>query len=501
MPQHPTGRATLAVLGFGAITATLVQTAVVPLLPDLPRLTHSSAADVGWVVTVTLLTGAIATPVLGRAGDMVGKRPMLLAALGALTAGSLACALTSDLGVLLAGRALQGVGAAVIPLSISLLRDVLPRERIGSAVALMSSTVGIGAAVGLPLAALLVQYADWHLMFWATTALAALATALAWRLVPRSAPGAAGRFDVPGALGLAVALTCVLLAVSKGGDWGWTSTRIAGLLAATLLVGAGWTRRQLRTAEPLVDLRLTLRPAVALPNLAALLAGFSFYANSLVTAQLVQAPRATGYGLGLGVAAAGLCLLPSGVLMVAFAPLSARISAARGARITLAAGALVIAMGYLLRIADSRQLVAVIGGAAVVSVGTALAYSALPTLIMRAVPQQQTAAANGLNVLMRTIGQALCSAVVAAVLAHSLVSTGTAGAGIVTAPTLNGYRTAFAIACAVALLACVAACTIPREHPDVETPAGSGAAAQPATASPGTVPPTTVQPTAAEEST
>ncbi|MEY9964077.1 putative MFS family arabinose efflux permease [Streptacidiphilus sp. MAP12-16] len=471
MPQHPAGRSVLAVLGFGGITATLVQTAVVPLLPDLPRLTRSSPADVGWVVTVTLLAGAIATPVLGRAGDMFGKRRMLLAALTALTLGSLVCALTSNLGVLIAARALQGVGAAVIPLSVSVLRDILPRERIGSAVALMSSTVGIGAAVGLPLAALLVQYADWHLMFWATTALAALALALAWRVVQETPTSgstrdsAARRFDLLGALGLAVALTGALLAVSKGGDWGWTSPRVCALVVLSLAVGAGWVRRQLHTAEPLVDLRLTARPAVALPNLAALLAGFAFYANSLVTAQLVQAPRATGYGLGLGVAAAGLCLLPSGVLMVAFAPLSARISAARGARTTLALGALVIASGYLLRIADSRQLVAVIVGAAVVSTGTALAYSALPTLIMQAVPQQQTAAANGLNVLMRTIGQAVCSAAVAAVLTRNLVTSGG-----VTAPALDGYRTAFAMAGGVALLACVAACAIPRRRGDFDLP-------------------------------
>lgn len=121
-----------------------------------------------------------------------------------------------------------------------------------------------------------------------------------------------------------------------------------------------------------------------------------------------------------------------------------------------------IAAGYGLRFADSRQLWAVIAGAAVVSVGTALAYSALPMLIMRAVPLEQTAAANGLNVLMRTIGQALCSAVVATVLAqHTRLFTGTAGAAVA-APTLAGYRTAFAAAGAVALLACTAACLIPR---------------------------------------
>ncbi|MEU9046213.1 MULTISPECIES: MFS transporter [unclassified Kitasatospora] len=460
----------MAVLAAGGIVTTLVQTAVVPLLPQLPRLTGAAPVDVGWVVTLTLLTGAVATPLLGRAGDMYGKRRMLLLALGALATGSLVCAFASTLPWLLVGRALQGVGAAVVPLSISFLRGVLPPQRTGSSVALMSSTVGIGAALGLPLAALLVQYADWHAMFWAMTLLSTGVLALAWRLLREEPVRSPGRFDLLGACGLSTGLVFLLLALSKAGEWGWGSRRMLGLSGAALLILTGWTVQQRRASRPLVDVRLAMRPAVLLPHLAALLAGFSFYANSLVTAQLVQAPRATGYGLGLSVMAAGACLLPSGVIMVLCASLSARLSAARGAKATLALGTVVIAAGYGLRFADSRELWAVITGAAVVSVGTALAYSALPMLIMRAVPLEQTAAANGLNVLMRTIGQALCSAVVATVLAqHTRLFADTAGVAVA-APTLSGYRLAFAAAGAVALLACAAACLIPRRPRPAPSP-------------------------------
>ncbi|MER8045336.1 MFS transporter [Streptomyces sp. NPDC094032] len=484
----------MAVLAAGGIVTTLVQTAVVPLLPQLPRLTGASPVDVGWVVTLTLLTGAVATPLLGRAGDMYGKRRMLLLTLGALAVGSLVCAFAATLPWLLAGRALQGVGSAVVPLSISFLRAVLPPERTGSAVALMSSTVGVGAALGLPLAALLVQYADWHAMFWAMAALSAGVLALAWWLLREEPVRSPGRFDLLGACGLSAGLVLLLLALSKAGEWGWGSGRFLGLSVAALLILAGWTVHQRRAARPLVDVRLATRPAVLLPHVAALLAGFAFYANSLVTAQLVQAPRATGYGLGLSVAAAGACLLPSGVIMMLCASLSARLSAARGAKATLTVGTAVMAAGYVLRFADSRELWAVVVGAAVVSVGTALAYSALPMLIMRAVPLEQTAAANGLNVLMRTIGQALCSAVVATVLAqHTRLFTDT-----VAAPTLDGYRVAFAAAGAVALLACAAACLVPRRplplqeteqdarpEADLAPDAAADAAADPADARPG----------------
>ncbi|MGI5142073.1 MULTISPECIES: MFS transporter [unclassified Streptomyces] len=450
------GRLTVPVLAFGGILMAVMQTVVVPLLPDLPRLTGASAGTVSWMVTATLLSGAVLTPVLGRAGDMYGKRRVLVTALGLMTVGSVLCALSSDIGVLITARALQGAAAAVVPLSISILRDELPPARTGSAVALMSSTVGIGAALGLPLAALVIQYVNWHAMFWVTSGLGAVGLVLAWWAVPESPVRAPGRFDVVGALGLAAGLCCLLLAVSEGGQWGWDSPRIVALFAASVLILATWSLQQLRAERPLVDLRLASRPRVALPHLTALLVGFGFYANSLVTAQLVQAPKATGYGLGLSIVGSGLCLLPGGVIMLLLSPLSARISTARGPRITLALGAAVLACGYAVRIADSRDLWMIIVGASIVATGTTLAYSALPTLILRAVPADQTASANGVNVLMRTIGQATCSAAVAAVLVHHTEPV--AGTPV---PTLHGYLLAFAMAGTVALVACAAALTIP----------------------------------------
>ncbi|MEU9211864.1 MFS transporter [Streptomyces sp. NPDC048415] len=454
-------RLAVPVLAFGGILMAVMQTVVVPLLPYLPRLTGASASAVSWMVTATLLSGAVLTPVLGRAGDMYGKRRVLLAALGLMTLGSLLCALTSDIGLLIAARALQGAAAAVVPLSISILRDELPPERTGSAVALMSSTVGIGAALGLPLAALIVQYANWHVMFWATTALGALGLTLAWWAVRESPVREPGRFDTPGALGLAAGLVCLLLAVSQGGTWGWASPRILSLFIACVLILALWWRQQLRAERPLVDLKLAARPRVALPHIAALLTGFAFYGNSLVTSQLVQAPEATGYGLGLSIVATGLCLLPGGVTMLLLSPVSARISAARGPRTTLALGTAIIAFGYVIRIMDSRDLWLIILGATVCATGTTFAYSALPTLILRAVPAGQTASANGVNVLMRTVGQAVCSAAVAAVLVHHTSLIG--GAPV---PTLHGYLLAFAMAGTVALVACAAALSIPRSPGD-----------------------------------
>ncbi|CAM5284372.1 MFS transporter [Streptomyces aurantiogriseus] len=459
---RPRARLTIPVLAYCGTLMAVMQTVVIPLLPDLPRLTGASPGAVSWTVTASLLSGAVLTPVLGRAGDMYGKRRVLFLSFALMTVGSAICALTSDIGVLIAARTLQGAASSVVPLSISILRDELPPQRRGSAVALMSATVGTGAALGLPAAALVVQYANWHVMFWVTTALGAAGVALIRWAVPESPVRRPGRFDVTGALGLAAGLICLLLVVSQGGQWGWGSAPVRALSVGAVVLLGLWWRQQLRTAEPLVDLRLAARPHVGLIHVAGLLTGFAFYANSLVTAQLVQAPEASGYGLGLSIVQTGLVLLPGGIVMLLVSPLAARISEAHGPRVTLALGAAVIAAGYAVRVVDSRDLGMIVVGAAVVAIGTTLAYSALPVLILRAVPADQTASANGVNVLMRTIGQAASSAAVTAVLVHH---TGLVGGAPL--PTLHGYVLAFGVAGAGALAACAVALTIPGD-PETE---------------------------------
>ncbi|MFI6061298.1 MFS transporter [Streptomyces sp. NPDC051286] len=445
-PHHP--RFAVGVLAFCGVVVAIMQTIVVPLLPHVPALTGATPAAASWLVTVTLLTGAVFTPVLGRVGDMYGKRRVLVASLAVLVIGSVLCAVSSHIGVLITGRALQGAALAVVPLGISILRDELPPERVLSAVALMSSTLGIGAAVGLPVAALVVEHFDWHTMFWVSGVIGLIDIVLVLCCVPESPLRSRGRFDAVGALGLSAALVCLLLAVTQGAEWGWTSTRTVGLLVAAVVVALLWGAYELRVTTPMVDLRVSARPAVLLTNVAALLIGFAFYANSLVTAQMVQEPKATGYGLGASLVVSGLCLLPGGVSMVALSPVSARISAAYGPKVSLTLAAGIIAVGYVVRYFTSHSLWLIIAGATVVASGTAIAYSALPALVMRGVPPGETGAANGLNTLMRSIGQAFCSATVAAVLANL-----TFRAGGRTAPTLHAYQLVFLIAAGAALLA------------------------------------------------
>ncbi|MFC6882579.1 MULTISPECIES: MFS transporter [Actinomadura] len=468
----------VGVLAVAGIVAALMQTLVVPLIGELPRLLHTSAANASWVVTATLLAAAVTTPVSGRLGDLYGKRRVLLACTVPLVAGSVLCAVAGSLPPMIVGRGLQGMGMGLVPLGISALRDLLPPERLGGAIALMSSSMGIGGALGLPVAAAVAEHASWRVLFWSSAALSLLITVLIWALVPATPARTAGRFDAVGAVGLGVGLVSLLLAVSKGADWGWASGTTLGLFAVALVVLLAWGWWELRSDDPLVDLRVTARRQVLLTNAASVVVGFSMYAQSLIVPQLLQLPEATGYGLGRSMLAAGLWMAPAGLVMMAVSPVGARLSAARGPKTTLCAGSLVIALGY----GSSTVLMGTAWGLMIVTcvcgLGVGLAYGAMPALIMGAVPRSETASANSFNTLMRSIGTSVSAAVVGVVLAQMTVRMG--GHEL---PSEDGFRTGMLIGCGVALAAAAIALALPgrpaRRTGDAsvpeEAPAGSSA--------------------------
>jgi MFS family permease len=410
------------VLALCGTAVSLMQTLVVPLLTDFPRLLGTSIDNASWLVTVTLLTSAVATPILSRLADMHGKRRMIVVSLLVLLAGSLLGAASDSLVVLIVARALQGFAPALIPIGISTMRDELPPEKIGGAVALMSATLGIGGAVGLPLSGVIYEAFGWQAVFWGSVVMSVVMLVLVLTVVPESTVQTPGTFDWLGAVLMSIALTALLLGISKGGVWGWTSQWTLLSFVVAVIFFAMWAPWELRTGQPLVDLRTSARRPVLLTNIASLLAGFALFANLLVATQQLQIPVASGVGFGLGVTAAGLAMLPGGVLMVLMAPVSASITRRFGARTTLVAGLSITGFGYVVRVLLDASIIQLIVGVSIVSVGIAMSFAAMPVLIMQSVPISETAAANGLNTVVRSIGTSTCSATVAAVLAAGTVA-------------------------------------------------------------------------------
>lgn len=446
----------VAVGCFCGIVVALTQTLIVPLIPLLPGLLHSSASNTSWAVTATLLTAAVMMPISGRLGDMVGKRLMLVASLAALVAGSVLCALADSLVPMIAGRALQGVSMGAIALGISIMRDELPADRIGPAVARMSATLGVGGAIGLPVAALIVEKANWHALFWITAGLGAACLVAVLAFIPESPVRTPARFDVLGAVGLASALIMLLLAISKGGDWGWGDHLTIGLLVGSATTFALWGFWESKVAAPLVDLRTSARPQVLFTNIASIAVGFAMYGMSLMPIQLLLAPAATGYGQGMTLIQAGLVIAPSGLFMYLFSDVGAKISAARGPRTSLAVGVVVLGVSYLSMLVMRDEWWQICLASVLLGIGIGIAYAAMPALIMGAVPVTETAAANGLNALMRSVGTSLSAAVVGTVLAHQTIRLGDA-----VLPSDRGFTIAILISLAASVVALVLALLIP----------------------------------------
>ncbi|QYJ02646.1 MFS transporter [Nocardioides panacisoli] len=458
-------RPSLAVIAlcFGGLTAALTQTMVIPIQSDLPRLLDAAAVDTAWVVTITLLSAAVAMPITGRIADMIGKQRVLVASAVVLLVGSVVCALADGLAAMLVGRSLQGVAMGFIPVGIALLREIVPPDLAATAIAAMSATLGVGGAIGLPLSAWIVDVGDWHLLFWVSSGAAALVLVAVLALVPHVHDARPARFDVPGAIGLAVGLVLALVGLSKASTWGWGDERTVGCLVGGILVLVAWAWLELRTSEPLVDLRSTARLPVLLTNIAAVAIGMGMMAQAIVIPQLLQIPEQAGYGLGQSILATGLWMAPGGLMMMVFAPVSSRLITGIGAKPTLMIGATVLGLGYVVALGLMGSPWQLVIATLVISTGVGIGYAAMPTLILDASPPHEAGSAVGVNTLMRSLGTTIASALMATVLTSSTMSLGP-----VAVPTESAFRWCFVISAAAALVGVAIAATIPRRRTDVD---------------------------------
>lgn len=455
--SHPHPNGVVAVLAAAGLGSSFVFTAIIPIQARLPDLFASGREQTAWAVTATLLAAAVLTPISGRVADMIGKRRVALSLLALLAVGSVVSAGAQELWTLVLGRALQGAATGIIPVGIAILRDTVPVRRLDTSIALMSATLGVGGAVGLPISAIVNQVAGWRWTFGATAVFAVIVGALVLVVVPESARRSGGRFDILGAAGLAGVTSALLMLLSYGATWGWGSPTTLLALTGTLLVLAAWVWHESRTREPLLDLRLARRRPVLMTNLTSFAVGFSLFASSIVYPQLLELPLSVG-GFGLSLIGASLVMMPPGALMLALAPAAGALSVRFGPRFPLLIGAAFLTVAYGYGLLFSSEIWHIVVTNVLIGVGVGFGYAAMPALIVRAVPNHAAGASNGLNALFRSLGTSVASASIGAVLAvKSRTVDGT------TSPTPEAFHVAILlglIASAVALV--LAAAAIPR---------------------------------------
>ncbi|MFI6977920.1 MFS transporter [Embleya sp. NPDC050154] len=455
----------LVALSFAATTMAVMQTVVSPILPQLQNRLGVSSSAIAWVLTGNLLAAAVATPLLGRLGDLRGRKRFLLLALAAVAVGSVLAACTTSYVMLIAGRVLQGMGGGVVPLALSVVRDEFPKERSAGSIATIGATISVGATFGSVMTGLIADRWDYHLLFWLSALVAALSMLMVWRVVPDTAERRQGHVDLIGALTLSAWLAALLAAVSMGSRSGWGDPLVLGGLILAALMFAAWIAWALHHPEPLVDLRVMARRPVLLANLSGVFTGMAMYGSSLLFPPFIQAPSALGYGFGKSVLIAGLIMLPGTIGNLVAAPVAARMTNRYGPKPALVLGPLLsgAAFALLLPLHGHWWAFSMVG--VLFGFGLGLAFSAMPALINDNVPADMTGVANGMNAVLRTVGGATGTAVLGAILSATLVDSGTArAAGVAQAPELTGYLICFGMLGTGCLLAALLAWSIPATH-------------------------------------
>jgi EmrB/QacA subfamily drug resistance transporter len=445
---------TLAVLAVAALAYALLQTMVAPALPEIQHELDASPSTVTWVLTVYLLSASVTTPILGRLGDMFGKEHMLVAVLALFALGSVIAALSESLGLLVAGRAVQGAGGAVFPLAFGIIRDEFPRERVATGIGLISATFGIGGGAGLVLSGVIVDNLSYRWIFWFGLVVVVIALIAAHLFVPESPVKSPARIDFGGAALLSGGLTCLLLAVSEGNSWGWGSARIVALFAVAAVLLVIWARYEQRASEPLVDIGLLRVRGVWTTNLTAFLIGFGMFGSFILIPQLVQTPESVGYGFGVGVTGAGLFMLPSAAVMLVAGPLAGTLGTRVGSKLPLLIGTASAAASFLfLALAHSEKWQIVVA-VFLLGFGIGMSFASMANLIVEAVPQHQTGEATGMNTIMRTVGGAFGAQIAAAIVTNHIAEGSRYAAE-------SGFTTAFVMGAIAVAISFAAATLIP----------------------------------------
>ena len=440
-------------LSLGGLSFSVLQSLVAPALATIGKDLSVTTSDASWILTAYLLSAAVLTPVLGRLGDMVGKRRMLIVVLALLLVGTVLAALAPNLGVLVVARALQGAAGAIMPLSIGVVRDELPRERVGVTIGLLSAIFGVGAGVGIVAAGPIVENLSWHWLFWLPAALIAVALLGVIFGMPESPIKKPGRLDLVGTAILSVSLVSILLAISEGEKWGWDSFGTIGLLVLGAIAMVAFVLVELRVKEPLIDMRLMKVRGVWTAHIVALVFGFAMFGTFVLVPTLLQLPAITGYGFGKTVSEAGLFLLPTVIMMVIFGPLAGLLVRRIGPKPPMLLGALFVAVAFVLPAIAHGELWQVVVSGLFTGAGIGLAFASMSNAIIESVPALQTGEAISVNAIARTIGSSIGTAVIAAIITSNSTPQGL--------PLDDAFTIGFWVCAGIAVIAIVAAVAAP----------------------------------------
>lgn len=444
---------TFILLAAGAGAFSMLQSLLNPVLPIIQADLGTTQSAVSWIVISWLLAAAVATPIFGKVGDMIGKSKTLLLSLSAIVVGSLIAALAPSIEIVILGRIVQGLGGATFPLSFGIIRDEFPVGRVPAAVGWLSAVIAVGGGIGTVLAGPVVDLLGWRWLLWLPMLVVSLVIVFAWFNLPRSRTGVGGRINWLAAGLLGAWLLALLLPLTQASHWGWTSPATIGLLAAAAILIAVWMVVELRTTNPVIDMRMMRLPGVWTSNLVSFLFGANMFAVWAFLPQLIQVPSSAGYGFGATVTEAGWVMLPMLVTMALAGIVSGWLTRYVDLKWQLAVASLISALSTVAIALVHAELWQLSLSSGIFGIGLGVAYAALTSIIVQQVPANQTGTAVGMNTNIRLIGGAFGTAIMTAIVTARHQPGGL--------PEESGFVTGFLVFAAVGAVAVVVALLVP----------------------------------------
>jgi MFS family permease len=437
-----------------AALVAIVSSLGAPLIPTIAQADHVSLSTAQWLLTAALLTGALATPIMGRLADGPRQRDVILVALTVVMVGCVLAAVSDRFIVVVAGRALQGFGLGLLPVTMAIARRHLTLEKAGRAIATLSITAAVGAGLGYPLTGLIAEVFDFHAAFWFGAITVALALVAAALILPARSEAPARRFDTTGAITLSLAVIGLLVVLSEGGRWGWSSATSLAIMVASSLALMVWLRHELRFEDPLVDLRQIRNRSVLTADISGFLMCVAMYLFIPIVLEFVQVPAVDGFGFGASVIVSSLVFLPLSAATFAASRFLGLYERTFGTRTMIPFGALIFAVSTLFFALEHGALWEAFAASGFAGLGVGLTFAAMPGFIVRAVPRSETGSATGFYQVLRNVGLSVGSALGAAILS-SFTHPGR------TFPTVGGFRTALLVASGLCLVTAVISYVLP----------------------------------------
>jgi MFS family permease len=397
-------RVLLSLVGV-ALLVNYVETMVIPGIPTIQNHFNSTDTLSSWISSAYLITGAGASMLLGKLGDSYGKKKMFLVSLSFYIVGVGVAGFSPSMYFLIFARALQGIGFAIIPLSLAIVSETFPRERIGMAQGIISATFAIGATIGLILGSYVVEDLGWQYAFHTAVVLSLVLFVIVAKVLRKDTNMVKRRMDYLGAAILIAGVTLVLVYITEGPTLGWLSLEELGFLIPGLALAFYFFMFERNKADPLMHLKLLRVRNVLVANMVGIFSMLTMFLVFFAITYYSQLP--SGFGLGLTVIQAGLTMGPAAVGMLVVGPLIGKLLPRSGPKPVLFASAGIIALGLAMFILNRATRTDTVIDLFVCLAGMVGVIVPIVNMIAIAVPREDLAIGMGMNTMLRNIGGAI----------------------------------------------------------------------------------------------